>query len=113
MENTPIDIKEVIPERFSIVREIGRGGMATVYLAEEQHPRRMVAVKVLNPELGARMGRERFIREVELLSNLTHPHIVPIFASGDAKGLLYFVMPFQEGETLRERILDRDVRRTC
>jgi serine/threonine-protein kinase len=104
MEDTPIDIKEVIPKRFAIVREIGRGGMATVYLAEEQHPRRMVAVKVLNPELGARMGRERFIREVELLSNLTHPHIVPIFASGEAKGLLYFVMPFQEGETLRERI---------
>jgi serine/threonine-protein kinase len=104
MEDDPKDIKEVIPERFSIVREIGRGGMATVYLAEEQHPKRLVAIKVLNPELGARLGRERFIREVELLSNLTHPHIVPIFAAGEAQGLLYFVMPYQEGETLRERI---------
>ena len=97
-------IREALPDRFKIVKEIGRGGMATVYLAEEQHPKRTVAIKVLNPELGARLGRERFVREVEMLSNLNHPHIVPIFAAGEARGLLYYVMPYQEGETLRERI---------
>ena len=67
-------IREALPDRFKIVKEIGRGGMATVYLAEEQHPKRTVAVKVLNPELGARLGRDRFVREVEMLSNLNHPH---------------------------------------
>ncbi len=97
-------IREALPARFKIIKEIGRGGMATVYLAEEQHPKRTVAIKVLNPELGARLGRERFVREVEMLSNLNHPHIVPIFAAGEAQGLLYYVMPYQEGETLRERI---------
>ncbi len=97
-------IREALPDRFKIIKEIGRGGMATVYLAEEQHPKRTVAVKVLNPELGARLGRKRFVREVEMLSNLNHPHIVPIFAAGEAQGLLYYVMPYQEGETLRERI---------
>ena len=97
-------IREALPDRFKILKEIGRGGMATVYLAEEQHPRRTVAIKVLNPEFGARLGRKRFVREVEMLSNLNHPHIVPIFAAGEAQGLLYYVMPYQEGETLRERI---------
>ncbi|MEE9269074.1 MAG: serine/threonine-protein kinase, partial [Candidatus Krumholzibacteria bacterium] len=97
-------IRDALPDRFKIVKEIGHGGMATVYLAEEQHPKRTVAIKVLNPELGARLGRKRFVREVEMLSNLNHPHIVPIFAAGEAQGLLYYVMPYQEGETLRERI---------
>ena len=97
-------IREALPNRFKILKEIGRGGMATVYLAEEQHPKRTVAIKVLNPEFGARLGRERFVREVEMLSSLNHPHIVPIFAAGEAQGLLYYVMPYQEGETLRERI---------
>ncbi|MCH8939284.1 MAG: serine/threonine protein kinase, partial [Gemmatimonadetes bacterium] len=97
-------IREALPDRFKILKEIGRGGMATVYLAEEQHPKRTVAIKVLNPEFGARLGRERFVREVEMLSSLNHPHIVPIFAAGEAQGLLYYVMPYQEGETLRERI---------
>ena len=97
-------IREALPNRFKILKEIGRGGMATVYLAEEQQPKRTVAIKVLNPEFGARLGRKRFVREVEMLSNLNHPHIVPIFAAGEAQGLLYYVMPYQEGETLRERI---------
>ena len=97
-------IRDALPDRFKIVREIGHGGMATVYLAEERHPKRTVAIKVLNPELGARLGRKRFVREVEMLSNLNHPHIVPIFAAGEAQGLLYYVMPYQAGETLRERI---------
>lgn len=104
MDHETNAIREALPNRFKILKEIGRGGMATVYLAEEQHPKRTVAIKVLNAEFGARLGRERFVREVEMLSNLNHPHIVPIFAAGEAQGLLYYVMPYQEGETLRERI---------
>lgn len=104
MDHETDAIREALPNRFKILKEIGRGGMATVYLAEEQHPKRTVAIKVLNPEFGARLGRKRFVREVEMLSNLNHPHIVPIFAAGEAQGLLYYVMPYQEGETLRERI---------
>ncbi|MCZ6918595.1 MAG: protein kinase [Gemmatimonadetes bacterium] len=105
MADSQQDIRDVLPDRFTILREIGRGGMATVYLAEERQPRRLVAIKVLREDLGARIGRDRFIREVELLSTLAHPHIVPIFASGDADGLLYYVMPYQEGENLRDRML--------
>ena len=105
MADSHQDIRDVLPDRFTIIREIGHGGMATVYLAEEQQPRRSVAIKVLREDLGAKIGRDRFIREVEVLSKLAHPHIVPIFASGDANGLLYYVMPYQEGENLRERIL--------
>ncbi len=78
--------------------------MAVVYLAREDHPSRQVAIKVLEPTLTARMGHERFIREVDLASNLNHPHIVPIFAAGDAGGMLYYVMPFVAGESLHERL---------
>ena len=75
-----------------------------MFLAQEQHPNRQVAIKVLDPSITARLGRERFLREIDLASSLTHPHIVPIFAAGDAAGLLYYVMPYVSGETLRERI---------
>jgi serine/threonine-protein kinase len=93
-----------LPERYSIERLIGRGGAATVYLARESHPSRQVAIKVLNPSLAARMGRERFLREIDLASSLTHPHIVPIYAAGEAGLLLYYVMPYVGGVSLRERI---------
>src|SRR2546426_4772195 len=77
--------------------------MARVYLAVEHHPHRRVAIKVLDPEVSTRLLRERFIREVDLSSKLSHPHIVPIFAAGGAAGLFYYVMPYVEGEALRHR----------
>jgi serine/threonine-protein kinase len=93
-----------LPERYTLEREIGRGGMAVVYLARERHPSRGVAIKVLDPLITVDIGRERFLREIDFVSNLTHPHIVPIFAAGTANGLLYFVMPYVSGESLADRI---------
>ena len=90
--------------RYTLIRELGRGGMATVLLAEEHHPQRQVAVKVFNPALSSVVGQERFQREVEISARLSHPHIVPIFASGEAAGLLYYVMPYLTGESLRDRL---------
>lgn len=93
-----------LPERYTLMRKIGAGGMSTVYLAQERHPSRQVAVKVLDPQVAVRLGRERFLREIDFVSKLTHPHIVPIFAAGDAAGLLFYVMPYVEGESLSERV---------
>src|SRR2546422_9104918 len=90
--------------RYDVGREIGAGGMAGVYLAVEHHPHRRVAIKVLAPEVSTRLLRERFIREVDLSSKLSHPHIVPVFAAGEAAGLFYYVMPYLEGESLRHRL---------
>src|SRR6266480_2799835 len=90
---------------YDVEREIGAGGMARVFLAVEQHPHRRVAIKVLDPEVSTRLLRVRFIREVDLSSNLSHPHIVPIFSAGEVDGLLYYVMPYVEGESLRHRLL--------
>jgi eukaryotic-like serine/threonine-protein kinase len=90
--------------RYSIARELGAGGMATVYLAEDVKHHRKVAIKVLHPELSAVLGPERFLKEIELTANLQHPHILPLFDSGSADGLLYYVMPYVEGETLRQRL---------
>ena len=98
-------LRESLAPRYDVEREIGTGGMARVYLAVEQHPRRRVAIKVLDPEVSTRLLRERFIREVDLSSNLSHPHIVPIFSAGEAGGLFYYVMPYVEGESLRHRLL--------
>ncbi len=96
-----------LAERYRIERELGAGGMATVYLAEDLRHHRKVAIKVLHAELSSLLGPERFLREIELTANLQHPHILPLFDSGSADGLLYYVMPFVEGETLRAR-LERD-----
>src|SRR5213594_2782788 len=90
---------------YDVEREIGAGGMARVFLAVEQHPHRRVAIKVLDPELSTRLLRERFIREVDLSSKLSHPHIVPIFSAGEVDGLFYYVMPYVEGESLRHRLV--------
>lgn len=90
--------------RYRVEREIGSGGMATVYLARDPKHDRSVAIKVLRPELAATLGAERFLREIEIASSLTHPHILPLFDSGEADGLLYYVMPYVEGESLRERL---------
>jgi TolB-like protein len=96
-----------LSDRYAIEREVGRGGMARVFLARDLKHRRPVAVKVLSPELGAAIGAERFLREIEIAAKLTHPHILPLHDSGEVAGLLYYVMPFVEGESLRTR-LDRE-----
>ena len=93
--------------RYGVERELGEGGMATVYLAEDLKHHRRVALKVLKPELAAVVGGERFLAEIETTANLQHPHILPLFDSGEADGFLFYVMPYVEGETLRER-LDRE-----
>jgi tRNA A-37 threonylcarbamoyl transferase component Bud32/TolB-like protein len=91
--------------RYRIERELGAGGMATVYLAHDVRHNRKVAVKVLRPELAAALGHERFLREIEIAAGLSHPHILPVFDSGEADQLLFYVMPFVEGESLRDRII--------
>jgi eukaryotic-like serine/threonine-protein kinase len=100
-------LREALSGSYSIDRELGRGGMATVYLAQDAKHDRVVALKVLHPELAASLGPDRFLREIKLAARLNHPHILPLFDSGDAAGFLYYVMPYVEGESLRER-LDRD-----
>ena len=97
-------LKNALADRYTIERELGAGGMATVYLAEDIKHHRRVAVKVLSPELAAALGTERFLQEIETAARLHHPHVLPLYDSGEADGLLYFVMPFVEGESLRERL---------
>ncbi|HWC75277.1 MAG TPA: protein kinase, partial [Gemmatimonadales bacterium] len=97
-------LREGLSGQYAIERELGRGGMATVYLARDLKHHRAVALKVLRPELAVALGPERFLREIEIAAQLTHPHILPIHDSGEAAGLLYFVMPYVEGETLRDRL---------
>ncbi|MEP6765149.1 MAG: protein kinase [Gemmatimonadaceae bacterium] len=91
-------------DRYVIERELGQGGMATVYLALDRRHERRVAIKVLHPELSAVLGAERFLSEIKLTASLQHPHILPLFDSGVADGLVYYVMPFVEGETLRGKL---------
>src|SRR5436189_4477597 len=98
-------LRASLAPHYDVEREIGAGGMARVFLAVEQHPHRRVAIKVLDPEVSTRLLRERFIREVDLSSNLSHPHIVPIFSAGEVDGLFYYVMPYVEGESLRHRLV--------
>ncbi|WP_309671269.1 protein kinase [Gemmatimonas sp.] len=93
--------------RYRLERELGAGGMATVYLAQDERHHRRVAIKVLHPELSAVLGTERFLKEIALTAGLQHPHILPLFDSGSADGLVFYVMPFVDGETLRAR-LDRE-----
>jgi TolB-like protein/tRNA A-37 threonylcarbamoyl transferase component Bud32 len=97
-------LRQALAERYRLERELGQGGMATVYLAEDLKHRRKVALKVLRPELAATLGAERFLREIELSARLTHPHILPLHDSGNADGFLYYVMPYVEGESLRDRL---------
>ena len=103
----PIErIREVLAPTYAVDRELGRGGMATVYLAQDSKHDRVVALKVLHPELAASLGPDRFLREIRVAARLNHPHILPLFDSGEVHGLLYYVMPYVEGESLREK-LDR------
>jgi serine/threonine-protein kinase len=97
-------LTEALAGRYAIEREIGRGGMATVYLATDLKHNRKVALKVLHPELAASVGHERFLREIEIVAGLTHPRILTLIDSGEADGLLFFVMPYVEGDTLKERL---------
>lgn len=93
--------------RYHVLRQLGEGGMATVYLAEDLKHHRNVALKVLKPELAAVVGAERFLAEIRTTASLLHPHILPLFDSGEADKLLFYVMPYVEGESLRDR-LDRE-----
>jgi serine/threonine protein kinase/Flp pilus assembly protein TadD len=97
-------IRDALASRYTINREIGRGGMATVYLADDFRHDREVAVKVLHPELASALGSDRFLREIKLAAKLNHPHILPLFDSGEAGGFLFYVMPYVEGESLREKL---------
>ena len=102
--DAPDAIPEILGGRYRIEREVGRGGMARVYLARDLKHSRFVAVKVIRPDLAASLGRDRFLREIEIAARLRHPNIVPVYDSGDADGALYFVMPYEEGPSLRERL---------
>ena len=107
MSNPVERLAAALSERYRIESQLGAGGMATVYLAEDLKHHRRVAVKVLRPELAAVLGAERFLKEIEVTANLQHPHILPLHDSGEADSFLYYVMPYVEGESLREK-LNRD-----
>src|SRR5207248_375856 len=100
----PAQLARSLVGRYAIERQIGHGRMAAVYLARDLKHDRRVALKVLNPELGAVVGVDRFFAEIRVTATLQHPNLVPLFDSGEASGLLYYVMPYIEGETLRARI---------
>jgi len=102
--NTEERLRSALADRYAVEREIGVGGMATVYLATDLKHERQVAVKVLNPELAQSLGADRFLREIKTAANLTHPHILPLFDSGEADGFLFYVMPYMKGEPLGARI---------
>ena len=102
------ELREALREHYAVESEVGRGGMATVFLAEDLKHGRRVAIKVLSPELSSSIDSDRFKREIQIAARLSHPHILPVFDSGEANGLLYYVMPFVEGESLRGRLEARD-----
>ena len=103
--HTTEQLNTALDGRYVIERRIGAGGMAVVYLARDLKHQRLVALKVLNPELGAVLGSERFMSEIQVTANLHHPNLLPLFDSGEAGGLLFYVMPYIQGETLRERLV--------
>jgi tRNA A-37 threonylcarbamoyl transferase component Bud32 len=104
MADIPQAVATALQDRYRIERELGRGGMATVYLAQDLKHDRRVALKLLHPELATTLGPERFLREIHLTARLDHPHILPVFDSGAAGGLLWYTMPYVEGESLRDRL---------
>ncbi|HEV8148953.1 MAG TPA: protein kinase [Gemmatimonadales bacterium] len=104
MSNELDRLTRALAGRYAIERELGQGGMATVYLAQDLKHRRKVALKVLRPELAAIIGAERFLKEIEVTANLQHPNILPLYDSGEADSFLYYVMPYVEGESLRDRL---------
>jgi eukaryotic-like serine/threonine-protein kinase len=104
MTNPTERLSAALADRYKIIRKLGEGGMASVYLAEDIKHSRNVAVKILRPELAAVIGAERFLTEIKTTANLQHPHILPLFDSGESESFLYYVMPFIDGETLQEKI---------
>ncbi|HEY5545678.1 MAG TPA: serine/threonine-protein kinase, partial [Gemmatimonadaceae bacterium] len=107
MSNQLDRLREVFAGKYEIERELGAGGMATVYLARDAKHDRRVAIKVLRPELAAALGPDRFPREIRIVAQLQHPHVLPLHDSGELAGFLYYVMPYVEGESLRRK-LDRE-----
>jgi len=97
-------VTAALGDRYAIDRELGRGGMATVYVAQDRRHAREVAIKVLRPDVAAAIGAERFLREIAIAARLTHPHVLPLIDSGQAAGSLYYVMPYVRGESLRQRL---------
>ena len=113
-------IRELLAPTYAVDRELGRGGMATVCLAQDTKHERVVALKVLHQGLAQSLGAERFLREIKVVARLNHPHILPLFDSGEVEGFLYYVMPYIEGESLREHLerenqlpIDEAIRHTC
>jgi len=104
MDDLGAGLREGLADRYTLERELGRGGMATVYLAHDLRHDRPVALKVLHPELAASLGPDRFQREIRFAARLQHPHILTVLDSGEAGGQLWFTMPFVEGESLRDRL---------
>src|SRR5829696_3622374 len=104
MTDLPDHLRAVLADRYRILRELGRGGMATVFLAHDLRHDRPVTLKVIHPELAATLGPERFQREIKLAARLQHPHILTVHDSGEAAGQLWFTMPYVEGESLRDRL---------
>lgn len=101
----PDGLRSALADRYQLERKVEEGGMAAVYLARDLRHGRLVALKVLRAEVAASVGAERFLREIRVVANLQHPHILPLFDSGEAEGFLYYVMPFVEGESLRRRLV--------
>ena len=99
-----VQLPRSLADRYPVSRELGRGGMAVVYLARDVKHGRDVAVKIIRPELAAALGRERFLREIAIAAQLHHPHIVPLYDSGEADGFLYYVMPYESEHSLRDRL---------
>ena len=97
-------LREALRDRYLLERELGRGGMATVYLARDLKHDRLIALKLLHPELAHALGPDRFLREIRTTARLEHPHILPVFDSGEAAGVLWYTMPYVEGESLRDRL---------
>ena len=104
MDKLQEQLERGLAGRYRLERELGQGGMAVVFLAEDLRHDRKVALKVLRPDLSAAIGAERFLREIKLAAGLTHPHILPVYDSGQAGELLFYVMPNMEGRSLRERM---------
>jgi len=105
-DDSASSLPEVLADRYRVGRELGRGGMASVYLARDEKHGRDVAIKIIRHDLSASLGHERFLREIEIAARLRHANIVPLYDSGDASGSLFFVMPYEEGQSLRERLRD-------
>ena len=104
MSNPVERLSTALSDRYAIERELGAGGMAAVYLAHDGRHDRKVALKVLRPELASILGAGRFLSEIKTTANLQHPHILPLHDSGEAEGIVYYVMPYVEGESLRDRL---------